>query len=112
MNLEELKGEVAPLANAVYDSADSGEETPAKSAIKDATFQWQGISFRVLGQNLRKIDKRTNQPSRFAKLAINGHNVFWLIREDVNEWYLMVDGKPTVKSGVTNEGTLVAGAEM
>jgi len=109
MNITELKSEVLPLANEVYKTAEPGEATEERSAIKSATFEWQGIKFQVLGQNLQKRDRKSGELTRFSKLANNKHEVFWVIRQDINEWFLIVDGKWIQKSEVTPEGTLIAG---
>jgi len=112
MNVQELKQEVIPAAIGALASSVCGEETDSKSKIRSAEFSWHSETFRALDQNLKKLDTKTNELTRFAKLGLNGHEVFWIVREHLGQWYLVVDGKPVKRNYVTNEGQLIEGAEF
>lgn len=112
MNVQELKQEVIPAALAALGGTERSAESDSKSPIRSAEFSWHGETFRAIDQNLKKLDARTNEPTRFAKLALNGHEVLWIVREHLGQWYLVVDGKPVKRNYVTNDGQLVEGAEF
>jgi len=107
MNKAELKEEIIPLANEVFVTSPKEVASENRSEIVNAEFSWRGIKFKVLGQNLKKIDRRTKSLTKFAKLA-QDHEVYWLIDDSTNEWYLVVDGVWVSKKGVDDEGKLLA----
>lgn len=111
MNLAELTNEVAPAAVSALTSTEYGEETDSKSPVRSVEFEWKGENFRALDQNTKKIDSRTGNLTKFAKLAIQ-RKVFWLIMERLNTWYLIVDGKPTRKEHVRNDGTMIENGDI
>lgn len=111
MNRVELLSEVIPIANEVLKDAEVSEETDSRSKLRTGDFIWGGEEFSVLEQNTKKLDKH-GEPSKFAKLALAGNEVYWLVRTRVDDWFLVVNGVPTLKDKVTSEGTLMEGSAL
>lgn len=112
MTVDQLKNDVIPAAVEALNLATPGKESEIKSPIRKASLEVCGESFTILEQNTKKLDPQTGELSKFAKLAKAGHHVFWLIREEVLDWFLIVDGKPTKKDRVTSDGQLLADAHF
>ena len=95
---ETFKAEIVPLAIQKLSKGEQMEEIPGqRSALKKATFEYNGDSYDVIEQN--KLKK-----SRFAVLANNGHEVVRIIRKSDGDWFLIVDGKWVNKQMVTEAG--------
>ena len=105
MNLKELQDIVIPAAKQALDTVEPKPESEKTSAIRVAEFEVMGEEFSIREQNMKKTVKN-GQPSKFAKLAINGHQVSWLIRKKTDDWFLIVDGEHTAKEAVTDSGEL------
>lgn len=112
LNLESLKNELVPLAVEKFKSSIPGEATAKRSPIREYIFEYKDEKFKILEQNSRKIDQRTNDLTKFAKLSLLGNEVFWLIRERFNDWFLIVNGMPIDKRYVKNDGTILEGAQL
>jgi hypothetical protein len=67
--------------------------------VRQGRFEHENQTYVALEQNKRK-------GTRFAKLALRGHEVFWIIDAE-NQWQLVVDGMPRKKEDVSKEGELV-----
>lgn len=104
---EEFKEKVIDNVLASIDSADAEvmEATDLRSEVRKAKISAMNDSFTLLSQN-------TMKNSKFAKLAVNGHRVIWVIRDSDGEWFLSVDGKWTSKNKVTSNGELEEAYEI
>jgi hypothetical protein len=103
---EDFREGVVPKAMAALEAPSVLEAIDGRrSEIKTATFTHNGDEYEILEQNKLK-------DSRFARLANNGHDVYWLIRKSDADWFLIVDGKWVNKQMVVDTGTLTKGAEF
>jgi hypothetical protein len=105
MNTEDLKTKVIPAAMQALSITEVCPETEKTSPIRVAKFEVIGEEFTIREQNTKKKG-RDGKPSKFAKLAINGYSVSWIIREKTNDWFLLVNGEHTAKDIVSDEGSM------
>jgi len=101
MTFDDFKAKVVPKVLTELSAQTPEPETEKKSSIRKATVEIDGLVFEGLEQNTKK-------GSRFARLALKGHSVAWIIRKLDNQWYLVVDGKLVTKDQVTEDGELKA----
>ena len=105
MNINELHEQVIPAALEAIKVAPVEGETDTKSPIRVAVFESLGERFTIREQNTKKSDK-SGMLTKYAKLALSGHTVSWIVREKTNDWFLVVDGEHTAKEAVTPNGGL------
>lgn len=104
---EEFKEQVIDQVSDAITSEDAEvmEANDLRSEVRKAKISAMNDSFTLLSQN-------TMKNSKFARLAINGHEVIWVIRDSDGEWFLSVDGKWADKSKITNDGELEEAYEI
>lgn len=107
MNEEDLKNRVIPAALQALSITEPKAETEKASSIRVAQFEILGEQFTVREQNKKKIGPGGHL-SKFAKMAVNGYSVSWIVREKTNDWFLLVNGELTQKTNVNNEGQFVS----
>lgn len=91
--------EVLPKVNDVLATATPSQETEKRSAIVNLEISAAGERFQVITQNTKK-------DSKYARCALKGHKVVWVINQ-LAEWTLVIDGVVRAKSSVQDDGTLV-----
>ena len=106
MDVNKFRNEiVTDLVEQLRHKAEVLPETEKRSTIKRVVVESHGETFTVMEQNTKK-------PSKFAKLAKNGHEVVWIVREENGQWHLIVDGVWCNREKVTEEGEVQAGAAL
>jgi hypothetical protein len=85
----------------LIDAARESLKKPFKTfgEVRQGRFEHDNKTYVALEQNRKK-------GTRFAKLALRGHEVFWIIDAD-NQWQLVVDGSTRKKEEVSKEGELM-----
>ena len=105
VSIKEIKEELIPAAGkALTDTEDVLVEDERRSEVRRAEFSFKDEQYTALTQNTKK-------GSKFAKCALLGHEVVWIINQD-GVWYLSVDGKFMDKRGVDNEGNVDGSFEI